>query len=151
MIHRTFDPTIFNTLANLPDIRETFQHHQPIGTTLDFTSLIDDPHNIFLTNGIDACAYYIRTSPVSLDGHSIAAPSIRGKLAVAIGKACLEWLWQNTDASIITGSTPVELRAARLFNRLIGLKSIGLTPVYGALAPHMVEQFYIQRPLINIG
>jgi hypothetical protein len=146
-VFHTYNPTLFNEIAAIPSVRATFGHHIAEADDIDFAILMNDPRYIFLTNGEDACAFYYQHSPIAFDGHSLAAPSCRGKRAIQVGKEMLEWLWINTSAEIVTGATPIELKAARMFNRWIGMTSLGQHPHYAALATYQAEHFFIKRPV----
>lgn len=50
----------------------------------------------------------------------------RGKLAIQHAKEAFRQMFTEHGAEFIFGLTPVELRHARIFNRLIGGKSAGL-------------------------
>jgi hypothetical protein len=145
-MHRTRDPALFNALANRPHIRATFAHHMPADEVFDFGPMIADDRNIFLSNGVDACSFYTPIGPVVYDGHSLTDTTCRGRRAIEAGRQSLAWFWSHTDAELVTGSTPIELKAARWFNRQMGFVSAGRYLRRGHLGDYWCEGFYAARP-----
>jgi len=148
MITRTKDATLINRIAANPEVRSTYNIHINSFAPLDFTELCQRDDYYVLTNGEDACAIFDQISPVIFDSHSIFDETCRGKRAVETGKAFVEWMFENTQALIVYGKTPVENKRARMFNRLIGATSdgVGMFDASGAPRPYEVEFFHISKP-----
>lgn len=56
--------------------------------------------------------------------HSNALPEIRGKKAIEVCNAMVQWMFDNTPCNQIIGFTPQNHKAARMFNRLCGFREI---------------------------
>jgi hypothetical protein len=82
------------------------------------TTLISD-HGFFFLEKI---------TPSVLEGHIAFAPEGRGREAIEAGKAALCYCFEGMGALVVFGRVPVEERAARLFTRMIGLRSDGVRP-----------------------
>lgn len=146
MIHRTFDPALHNRIANDPVVRATFGVHLTNPAPIMFDELAARPEEfILLTNGTDACALFESFGPSVWQGHSLFAPSHRGRAAIETGKAMMAWMFANTSARMITGATPINLKAARWFNRRIGFTSDGVHRFNGMWGSYDCEWFRMER------
>lgn len=63
-----------------------------------------------------------------LEAHMAYLKPGRGKECLHAARAGLRYAFENMGALVVFGRIPVENRAARLFTRLIGLKSDGIRP-----------------------
>lgn len=63
-----------------------------------------------------------------LEAHMQFSHSGRGKEAIHAARAGLRYALTTMGAHVVFGRIPVEDRAARLFTRMIGLKSDGIRP-----------------------
>tara|TARA_R100001086_G_scaffold180400_5_gene100176 strand:- start:3715 stop:4107 length:393 start_codon:yes stop_codon:yes gene_type:complete len=115
VIERTFDPARVNVLLNDDRIRPTIGGEG----VLDAGDLLADKCNICLMDGENG-AMFIWRGPGVYEGHSFF--TVKGREAIALGKQILSAL----DADMVWGATPLELRAARWFNRKIGFRSLGI-------------------------
>lgn len=116
MIERTFCADRVNAIVNSPSVRPTVGGEGFV----DCSQLIADRRNVFLISGDDG-ACFIWKGPRVFEAHSFFVS--RGRAAIDMGKAMLEWIGDCSD--LVWAATPLELRAARWFNRQIGLKSLG--------------------------
>jgi hypothetical protein len=128
MIHECRDPIIINGIANHDDVAE--------GSGLlpdevaDYTDALNNPGLVFLVNDTaDAMTILEFKGPGIWEIHSLFLKTARGRRGIQIGKAMLEHMREKRKAEIIWGQTPIQLRAARMFNKWCGLESVG----YGVL------------------
>lgn len=124
MIRRTLNADEIDALLNHPDIRPTIGGEGYLNCDM----LIEDRRNIFLVaDGGGAC--FAWRGPGIYEGHSFF--TARGKEAVSLGKQMLSVM--SDQAKMVWGTTPERLRHVRMFNRLIGFKSLGMidTPDLG--------------------
>lgn len=123
MIVRATDASLHNRIANHPAVKPTLGYNE--GPT-DFTPLLDDPDNyVLLSDGSEAAAIFECSAPRVWQAHSMVLPTCRGWKAVDAGKAMLAWMFDEMNARLIWGQTPVDHKAAQMFNRLIGAKPEG--------------------------
>lgn len=121
-IRRERDAALINRVANLTTVRPAIAYH---GQQLDWSAAFPakDTGVVVLSNGNDACAVFARTADRVWQGHTIFAPTCRGRRAIETGKAIIAWMRPHADR--IWGATPIQNRAARWFNRQIGGRSAG--------------------------
>lgn len=67
-------------------------------------------------------------TPSVLEAHMAFSPEGRGWEALHAARAGLRHAFEKMGALVVFGRIPVEDRAARLFTRMIGLKSDGVRP-----------------------
>lgn len=146
MIFRTFDATTHNRIANIQEVRATIGGHVGQEGAVDFSDCAARPDDfILLSNGSDAASIYERRGPSVLEGHSLFAPSCRGREAIGVGRQMVDWIFRETDVLILIGATPVKLRSARWFNRQIGMSSDGIHTVSNQYWTHDHEWFHLTR------
>lgn len=97
------------------------------------TTLISD-HGFFFLEPI---------TPSVLEAHMGFAKEGRGKEALHAARAGLDYCFTSLNALVVFGRIPVEDRAARLFTRMIGLRSCGVKE-HHAKGP-LVEWFEIRK------
>jgi len=149
-IYRTYNPTLHDQIANDPEVRQTFGIHLTDPSPIIFGPCAARANDfILLTNDVDACAMFEAHGPSVYEGHSLFAPTCRGRKAIKTGKLFLDWMWDNTQARIITGATPVELRGARWFNRQLGFQSDGIHHLNGQWGSFDCEWFRMDRPTLT--
>jgi hypothetical protein len=122
MIRREHDPDFVNRIVNDPAVLPFFD----LGGRgeLDMTPcVLADRDYIFLSNGEDALSLWEWSAPGVWEGHSLFLPSARGKKAVQAGRAMVEWMLDN-DARLLFGLTPIRMRHAMAYNRMIGFKQV---------------------------
>lgn len=124
MIRRVYDASEIDYLLNDPAIRPTIGGEGP----LSVHELIADERNVFLVEGDNGAAFLWR-GPGVFEGHGFF--KARGREALRIGRRMLGSM--EGQACLLWGTTPVELKAARWFNRQIGFRSLGIidTPDMG--------------------
>lgn len=133
------DAAQHNYIANHPAVKLTLGYNA--GYT-DFTPLLADPENYVLLADGDVAAVFECSAPRVWQAHTMVLPTARGKQAVASGKAMLAFMFEEMNARLVWGQTPVANRAAQMFNRLIGAKPEG----QGVdAAGHAVTYFVVER------
>lgn len=114
---RCFDAGQVNEIINHPEIRPYVAGEG----VLDAGPLVSDLRNVCLVDG--ACgAIFAWRGPGVFEGHSF----FRTRGAFSVGRRMLAEMHGEYGARLIWGLTPVENRRARMFNRLIGMRSQGV-------------------------
>jgi hypothetical protein len=122
---RTFDPSLHNYIANHPAVAPYLAHDPALGP-LFFDNLVLEPQfYALLHNGRDAAMIFEWSSPHVWQQHTMFLKSCRGKQAVVEAKKMLRHMFEVEGAVMIWGQTPLDNRAARMFNRWCGGKSVG--------------------------
>jgi hypothetical protein len=139
----TRDVTRANEIANHPEVLPGLS--LGIADSLDLAPLLADPRNILLM-GDHGFALLLWSAPGVYDVHDAVLPEGRGKWAIAAGKLVLDYAFDAYGARMLWTSTPVENRASRMFNRILGFKSAGIheVPVPGHPSRPM-EYFTMER------
>jgi hypothetical protein len=138
MIHRAADALLHNRIANHPDVMPTINYS---GGYADFSPLLDHPDQyILLHDGEGAASIFEWSAPGVWQGHSMFLPEVRGKQGIEAGKSMVVWMFES-GANMIWGQTPIDNRRARMFNRLIGAKSVG-TGTHHVAGPVEYFAFY---------
>jgi hypothetical protein len=120
------DPALINRFINDPAVLPYCGF--PAGTTwADCTDRIADDDLVFVTDGEAAMMCLQRRAGV-WEKHNLFRSGCRGRAAIVVGKAMLDWAWRTLGATVVVASTPSSNRAARWFNRQIGMKSLGVRP-----------------------
>lgn len=103
----------------------------------------DDAPFVSAIAGMDASAFMARAhtlisrhgffflepiTPSVLEAHMAFTNKGRGKEALHAARAGLRYCFEQLKALVVFGRIPREDRAARLFTRMIGLKSDGIRP-----------------------
>lgn len=144
IVARCFDPAAVNAIANHPDVLPGLG----LGfDALDVTPLIENPRNLCYL-GEHGGAILVWTGPGIYDAHDFILPEGRGTWA---RKACLSILakaFGEHRAKMVWAQTPVENRACRMFNRLLGFVSHGTEPaiLIPGTPPREVEIFVMEAP-----
>lgn len=102
---------------------------------LDIWEIIDQ--GVALSDGEKVGFFFHNRDSGRFDAHSFILPEGRGKYGVKCGKEAIWQMFENHGARLIIGRTPIELRAARMYNRLVGMSPAGI--VAGK------EIFYVAR------
>jgi len=142
-IQRTFDAARINAVCNHPEVLPTLG----LGAgPLDVTESIAEKRNIFLI-GEHGGAMFHWSAPGVYDAHDFFLPEGRGKWAMVASRAMLDAIFDLYGARMVWAMTPVENRACRFFNRLLGFKSEGIS--FARLLPGEdpieVETFVLER------
>jgi len=125
---RTFDATLHNRIAAHPAVAPMLGFDR-VGATIDFSDLAKEPDfYALLSNGEDATMVMEWSAPFTWQMHTMFLPSCRGKRAITVAKQMIRHMLTVEGAFMIWGQTPVENRAARLFNRWCGATSVGFKP-----------------------
>ena len=121
-IRREREAALINRVANIATVHPAIAYH---GQPLDWSAAFPAEHTgvVVLSNGDDACAVFASAADRVWQGHTIFAPTCRGRRAIETGKAIIAWMRPHAD--LIWGATPIHNTAARWFNRQIGGRSAG--------------------------
>lgn len=122
-IRQETDARLINRIANHPDVRPTFGYHE--GET-DLSPLFDHQDAyVVISDGDGAASLFEWSAPGVWQGHSLFLPDSRGEYGIAAARAMCRWMFEHRAARILWGMTPVDHRAAQMFNRLVGFKAVG--------------------------
>lgn len=121
LIRRERDAEFVNRIAE--SVRGNICYHDAL---MDWSYAVQ--RCVVLSNGEDAVMAFEEMSPRQFQGHTIFAPTCRGKRALDTARAMLAQLYPRW-ADRIYGQIPLKNRAARWFHRQIGLRSIGFVDV----------------------
>lgn len=122
MIVRATDASFHNYVANHPTVKPTLGYNEDY---TDFTPLFEHPElYTLLHDEVGAASIFEWSAPGVWQAHSLFLPESRGRNGIETGKAMLAWMFEH-GARMVWGQTPIDNRAARMFNRLIGGKSDG--------------------------
>jgi hypothetical protein len=126
---RTFDATLHNQIAAHPEVAPMLGYDRVGGQPIDFAELAAEPdYFVLLTNGEDACMVFELSAPFTWQMHTLFAPTCRGRRAITTAKGMIRYMLTTQGALMVWGMTPVDNRAARLFNRWLGATSVGIKP-----------------------
>lgn len=118
-----------------------------MGTTepIDLAPLLESNRN-FLLLGEFGGALLIWTAPGVFDIHDFVLPEGRGKWAREAAQDVFAFAFNVLGARMIFATTPIENRASRMFNRILGFKSEG---IHSVLVPGIGEQdmeYFVMLP-----
>ena len=139
MIVRATTADVHNYIANHPEVKPTICYHEGFA---DFTPVLEHPDQyILLHDNEGAASAFEWSAPGVWQGHSMFLPRRRGKEGIQSAKDMIQWMF-DYGATMIWGQTPLDNRAAQMFNRLIGFKANG-TGVHHVAGP--VRYFVFER------
>lgn len=139
MIVRASDAVFHNIIANHPEVKPTICYADGYA---DFAPLLAHPDQyVLLHDGRGAASIFEWSAPGVWQGHSMFLPQSRGKEGIQSAREMLDWMFDH-GARMLWGQTPLDNRAAQMFNRLIGFKSKG-TGVHHVSGP--VRYFVLER------
>lgn len=138
---RTYDPTVLNRIANLPEVKPYFGHVEEGDIYFDELVPLRDDY-ILLCNGEDAGMVLEWSGPNIWQGHILFGRSCRGGAGLREFRKMLDWCFGPGQAKIIWGQVPIDNRAARIFVRKAGFQSRGLHMHHIAGA---CELFWMER------
>jgi hypothetical protein len=122
VIIRHTDAELHNRIANHPEVKPTLGYNE--GPT-DFTPLLDHPEGyVLLSDGAGCAAVFEWSAPGVWQAHSMVLPEYRGRAAVNAALEMFDLMFAE-GARMIWGMTPIDNRAAQIFNRMIGAKAAG--------------------------
>lgn len=116
--------TIERTKA-LKVLLDSMEPYLPIKDFNPFQWLQDD-RNICLTNGEGSVSLFEYDDGV-YNGHYFF--SVRGKEAVTLSKECLRIIFEDYDARVVRGYTPVTNRGALWLSRHLGFSPFGFVRI----------------------
>lgn len=118
-IHRTFDASRLNAIANLPEV---FPHLECPGDSIDLTAIAGNPSN-FVLEGADGGFVLIQHEPGRYEVHSVFKPGCGARTIKAMREA-MDWMFTRTDALSIVSKIPDGNDRAKGFAIAGGLRSI---------------------------
>lgn len=98
----------------------------PMIGVLDATVLVENGENIFFVAEHGGCGF-IKNGENSYELHSFALPSGRGRWVRDNFFRVRDWIFSNTNASMITTMVPVNNKMALGAARICGFKKYGTT------------------------
>ncbi len=139
---RTFDASIHNRIGNDPSVVTAIKHDPALGPIF-FDELAKEPdYFALLHNGKDAASIFEFRGPGIWESHTMFLPSCRGRKGIEAAKAMIHEMFTEHGADILWGATPIDNRAAQMFNRFIGAKTLG-TGVHAVSGP--VRYFRVDK------
>jgi hypothetical protein len=138
----TRDATRANEIANHPDVIDGLS--LGISDNIDLSPLLRDHRNHLLVSE-HGFALLLWSAPGVYDVHDAVLPEGRGKWARDAAMKVFEYAFSTLKAKMLWTCTPVENRASRMFNRILGFKSGGIhmVPVPGH-DPRPMEYFTME-------
>lgn len=114
-MHRSFDTEVMREAAkNYPHL---------IFPTYDFEGWLNNKNNVMLVdNGSVGLACY--EYPGVYTGHYFF--KVGGRKALNLARSMMKWMIEHHGARAFTGTTPMDNKAARWFNRHLGFESQGI-------------------------
>lgn len=115
-------PEMLNRVANAPEV---IRGLAPGYLAIDLKAFFDSPENVMF--GDDrGVVMFVRKDHEHYEMHYLMTRCMRGKAGLLAIKEAIRELFTYHAASVITGSTPRENRAARLVNRALGGRPYGV-------------------------
>ena len=123
---RTYNAAVHNAVGNHPSVSTAIEHDASRGP-LFFDNLAIEPAYFALLHNEtqDAASIFEFRGPGIWESHTMFLPSCRGRKGVIAAKMMMAEMFTIHDADILWGQTPVDNRAARLFNKWIGATERG--------------------------
>jgi hypothetical protein len=124
IIERTFSIDVINAVLKHPSVKKC------IGD--DFSGDVEYPivDNIYYLavydEGLAGMFVVYPLNAITYDAHSAILPQCYGEKAKVAGKLAISWVFENTDALKINGSTPVYNKLALKYSKEIGFEQEGL-------------------------
>lgn len=118
MIARATDATFINAVVNHPAVRP---HVHGAPGPLDLTAVVENPHNLVLT-GEHGGMVFVQQVPGVYDIHTQVLPAGRGRWALDMAHACVDWLFSRTNATEVFTRVPVGNLAAKALTMACGAK-----------------------------
>lgn len=147
LVERTADAAAVNAVFNHPDVFPMLS--LGFEGPLDATPLIENPRNLCFI-GEYGGAVLVWTGPGIYDAHDFILPEGRGRWAKAACRQILDLAFGAHGARMVWAQTPVENRACRMFNRILGFKSQGVEDavLIPGTDPRRVEIFKMEAPCL---
>lgn len=120
-LHISRDAILVNAFVNHPGVLPNCGFG---GARADVTSRINDDDLVFVTDG-EAAMIAFHQHDSEWEKHNLFLPSCRGARAIEMGRTIFGWFTEYAQCDLITAQTPFQNRAARWFNRQIGMVSKG--------------------------
>lgn len=74
---------------------------------------------------LTSCFIFIPKSTVCFEGHMAVHKFYRGKPAIILGQAAIQWMWSNTKAEKLVGYTPTSNTGALTYIKELGFEEEG--------------------------
>lgn len=118
----TFTPSVgfVNDIINAPGVRATVEQG---AYRLDASRVLEQPQNAVI-GWWGGVAVFEHVERGSFEGHVFCLPGCRGAKALQFGRLALDWLFGTVGASKLTAPVPVQLPAARIYCRRLGLRPV---------------------------
>lgn len=113
MVRRETDPTLINSLSNLPDIHPAIARH---GKPLEWSAAMRGC--VVLSNGEDAVQVYEQSADRDWQVMTVFGPTCRGKRALEVAMEMRKYMEPHAD--LIFGSVPDALPHAKWFYAKLG-------------------------------
>lgn len=81
-----------------------------------------DVYTVLSNEDYTAVTIWEEQSLGSYQGHTLFSNLVRGRDAIILGKEMIQWMLANKQPILLWGQTPIDNKAARWFNRQVGLK-----------------------------
>lgn len=141
----SLDAVAANEICNDPSVLPTLS--LGVFDSIDLAPLIANPRNHLLMGEFGG-VLLIWTAPGVYDAHDFVLPDGRGKWARDVSQDVFAFVFDVLHARLLWTQTPVDNRASRMFNRILGFKSEGIhtVPLWPGAEPMAVEYFTMERP-----
>ena len=123
LVVRTTDAAVVNAVFNHPAVFPTLS--LGVEGPLDMSPLLESPRNLCFM-GEHGGAILVWTGPGVYDAHDFILPEGRGRWAKIACRQILDLAFDTYGARMVWAQTPVENRACRMFNRILGFRSQGV-------------------------
>lgn len=109
---------LVNAIANHPSVRPTIEGGDHY---IDSRELISNTDNVVYA-GEEGVVIFTCLAPGTgwFQGHIGLLPDSRGRAGLRAGQECLDDLFTRFDASAVVAAVPLQLRAARMFCKMLG-------------------------------
>lgn len=138
-VMRTWDAARVNAILNDPAVLPGLGLGFP---SLDISGLLADSRNLCFLGEYGGAILVAQGADI-YEAHDFILPAGRGKWALAACRNILSAAFDLYGARLIYAKTPIEHRACRLFNRMLGFTSGGteMTVLVPGATPQEVEIF----------
>lgn len=142
----TRDASYANEICNNPAVMPGLS--LGVIDVVDLEPLVDNTRNHLLIGEFGG-ALLVWTAPGVYDVHDFVLPEGRGKWARNAAQDVFAFVFDQLGARLLWTQTPVENRASRMFNRILGFRSEGIhvAKLWPGADPRPVEYFVMmERP-----
>jgi len=142
VLRRSFDAAAINRICNHPAVQPGLSLGQG---EIDVTDFLANENNIAFLGEFGGALFHW-CAPGVYDAHDFFLPEGRGKWAREASESMLGIMFGAFQARMIWAATPVENKACRFFNRMLGFKSegVGLHRILPGQNPISCEIFVME-------